>query len=105
MPENLHYPQKLDPEVIKQIKLRAQRDGVSTISLVEKALHFYLNNFDNFNSENYPKNAEINDRIAQAIAPIQREVSMLRAELGEYGQGVDQAGFKSQRLVREIYND
>jgi hypothetical protein len=93
---------KLDPVVIDRIKLRAKQEGISVAEVVEKAIYFYLDN-----PNMYVKNTEIDDRIAQAIAPIQREVAMLRAELSEYGQleGVDRPSYKSQRLVREMFND
>jgi P-type E1-E2 ATPase len=43
----------------------------------------------------------------EAIAPIQLEVAMLRAELSEYGQfrGIDHPTYKPHGLVREMYND
>lgn len=102
MTESPKPTSKLDPIVINRIKLRAKQEGISVAEVVEKAIYFYLDNPDM-----YVKNTEIDDRIAQAIAPIQREVAMLRAELGEYGQsqGSDQPAYKSQRFVREMYND
>ena len=72
------------------------------MEVIEKAIYFYLDN-----PNMYVKNTEIDDRIAQAIAPIQREVSMLRAELAEYGQfrGIDHPTYKPQQMIRELYND
>jgi len=104
--ENLKPPispsQKLDPIVVERIKLRAKQENISVAEVIEKAIYFYLDH-----PHMYIKNTEIDDRIAQAIAPIQREVAMLRAELSEYGQlrGTDQTPHKSQRLVREMFND
>jgi hypothetical protein len=94
--------QKLDPIVVERIKLRAKQENISVAEVIEKAIYFYLDN-----PNMYVKNTEIDDRIAQAIAPIQREVAMLRAELSEYGQlrSTDQPSYKSQRLVREMFND
>ena len=102
MSETSKSPQKLDPIVVERIKLRAKQEGVTVAEVIEKAIYFYLDNPDM-----YVKNTEIDDRIAQAIAPIQRDVAMLRAELGEYGQfrGIDHPTYKPQHLVREMYND
>jgi hypothetical protein len=100
--ENLNPRKKLAPIVIERIKLRAKQEGISVAEVIEKAIYFYLDNPDM-----YVKNTEIDDRIAQAIAPIQREVAMLKAELSEYGQfrGIDHPTYKPQGLVREMYND
>jgi hypothetical protein len=94
--------QKLDPIVVERIKLRAKQENISVAEVIEKAIYFYLDN-----PNMYVKNTEIDDRIAQAIAPIQREVAMLRAELSEYGQlkTTDRPAYKSQRIVREMFND
>jgi len=100
--ETSKSPQRLDPIVVERIKLRAKQEGVTVAEVIEKAIYFYLDNPDM-----YVKNTEIDDRIAQAIAPIQREVAMLRAELSEHGQfrSMEQVTYKSQGLVREMYND
>jgi Ribbon-helix-helix protein, copG family len=95
---------KLDPNLVERIKIRAQQEEINVAELIERAIYFYLDH-----PSAYIKNDEIDGRITEAIAPLRREVAVLRAELSEYGQvrSVEQPAniYSPQRIARELYND
>jgi len=95
---------KLDPSLVERIKTRAKQEEINVAELIERAIYFYLDH-----PSVYIKNDEIDARITEAIAPLRREITVLRAELSEYGQirGVEQpvTAYSPQRITRELYND
>jgi hypothetical protein len=97
--------QKLDPTLVERIRTRAKQEEISVSDLIERAMHFYL---DNPNTPSvFVKSSEIDGRIVEAIAPLRREVAMLRAELSEYGvqSPKERLIYSPQRLKPEMYND